>query len=138
MASPRPDSLLLARPCSRWNGSTSRATWSGGITGPVFVTWRSTEPGAAGRAHIEVAAVDVVPDRVLDEVAHESVEQGAVAHRGCVGQPGVDRQRALGEGGPLFVEHVLGDDGEVDRVGGVVEMLAAGQRESVDESFGSV
>ena len=133
---PRPSPSAGRVAGSRWNGWSSRVTWSAGMTGPVLVIVSEGWSAAGGDLDADAAAGDVVPDRVVDQVGGQALQQAVVAEYGRGADGGADGQPA---GGGFWLEGVQdagGDGGEVEELAVVEAALAAGQGEQrLDELF---
>ena len=67
---------------SRRNGSNSDGTSSGGISGPPLATSMNAMPVAGAGRHLDPAVRDVVPDRVVDQVGDQPLDQHRIAQGG--------------------------------------------------------
>ena len=93
---------------------------------------------AAAGCHVDVelAAGDVVAQRVVDQVGHEPLEEAGVAEDGRGGDRGADGQPAVSGVWLAGAQGVAGDVSEVEGLSAVEAALAAGQgQQRLDQLF---
>ena len=132
-ARPRPKPSWRVRSSSRVNGRNSRSTISAGTTGPVLTTRRTDVPSLAAVDTAIRPPGDVVALGVVDQVGDEPFEQDCVAGD----RRFVERGRRRDAVGGTSLKCVLGDGGQIQRVGESQRLIAPGQyQQYLDEPLG--